>query len=172
MRHTRPWVTPTRSAPTSGNCGPSTSGGPRSLPSSTPPGCDLCRLSNQSRPPRTRPDNYPRPAGGRRRERRTPSRDVGSDGNQLGNLPENHAAELRDYTPRLSTSCHRASAGRADLAGFGLASLTATRVTLQRKESPRISPIEPYLADGQLLTGGDGVAAGGSSPMARRYRPT
>jgi hypothetical protein len=44
-----------------------------------------------------------------------------------------------------------------ELARLGMAQLTATRVallgTLRRDASPRISPIEPYLVDGQLLVG-------------------
>jgi hypothetical protein len=44
-----------------------------------------------------------------------------------------------------------------ELARLGMAQLTATRVallgTLRRDASPRISPIEPYLVEGQLLVG-------------------
>jgi len=43
------------------------------------------------------------------------------------------------------------------VAGLGMASLTATSVallgTLRRDGSPRISPVEPYLWEGQLLIG-------------------
>ena len=47
--------------------------------------------------------------------------------------------------------------GAPELARLGIARLTSARVallgTLRRDGSPRISPIEPYLADGQLLIG-------------------
>ncbi|HEV2374499.1 MAG TPA: hypothetical protein VGS19_20350 [Streptosporangiaceae bacterium] len=47
--------------------------------------------------------------------------------------------------------------GAPGLARLGVARLAATRVallgTLRRDGSPRISPIEPYLAEGQLLIG-------------------
>ena len=47
--------------------------------------------------------------------------------------------------------------GAPELARLGIARLTSARVallgTLRRDGSPRISPIEPYLAEGQLLIG-------------------
>jgi hypothetical protein len=47
--------------------------------------------------------------------------------------------------------------GAPELARLGMVRLTAARVallgTLRRDGSPRISPIEPYLAEGQLLVG-------------------
>ena len=47
--------------------------------------------------------------------------------------------------------------GAPELARLGLARLNSARVallgTLRRDGSPRISPIEPYIADGQLLIG-------------------
>ena len=47
--------------------------------------------------------------------------------------------------------------GAPELARFGVARLAAARVallgTLRRDGSPRISPIEPYLAEGELLIG-------------------
>jgi hypothetical protein len=47
--------------------------------------------------------------------------------------------------------------GAPELARLGVARLAAARVallgTLRRDGSPRISPIEPYLAEGQLLIG-------------------
>ncbi len=47
--------------------------------------------------------------------------------------------------------------GAPQLARLGLAQLTATRVallgTLRPDASPRISPIEPYVVEGQLLVG-------------------
>ena len=61
--------------------------------------------------------------------------------------------------------------GAPELARLGMARLTSARVallgTLRRDGSPRISPIEPCIAQGQLLIGAMAWTAKASRPAAR-----